>query len=48
MGVEGLVAFVVKRRRDAVTKSKEERKSSPVDWVSAELGEPSCSVTSTS
>lgn len=32
---------------DVVTKNKK-RKSSPTDYVSAELREPSCSVTSTS
>lgn len=44
----GAVGFVVKRWRDVVTKNKHKRKSSPTDCVSAELGEPSCSVTSTS
>lgn len=44
----GASDFVVKRQRDVAIKSQEERKSSPIDWVSAELGEPSGSVTSTS
>lgn len=43
----GAGSFVVRRWRDAVTKNKK-RKSSPIDCVSAELREPSCSVTSTS
>lgn len=42
----GAGSFVVRRWRDVVTKNK--RKSSPIDCVSAELREPSCSVTSTS
>lgn len=43
----GAASFVVRRRRDVGTKNKE-RESGPIDCVSAELREPSCTVTSTS
>lgn len=44
----GAGGFVAKRQADVITKSKSEKKSSPIDCVSTELGELSYSVTTTS